>query len=122
MRSLLVLALAVGCITGVLSAERPERGQVKGMELYSWEESGTWVYVLLDGTNRLKSENEVKKSPNRIATVNALAARFEELAGGEHVMWNFHFVPGFSFPEEKIFSEIVGAAKSAQIRLIPDKT
>jgi hypothetical protein len=93
---------------------------MKGMELYSWSEHGKWIFVLLDGTNRLKSEDEVKKSPKRIETVSALRERFMELAEGERVVWNSHFVSGFSFPDEKTFSEVIAAAKGARITLIPD--
>ena len=118
-----VLLVVIACVFASvgLSADRPKRGQMKGMELYSWNERGKWIYVLVDGTNRLKSEDEVKKSTTRFDTVAALATRFKELAEGEHVVWNFHFVRGFSFPEEKTFSAVIAAAKSAQINLIADK-
>jgi hypothetical protein len=122
MKALIFVLLGCWCVNSVMSADRPSRGQMKGMELYSWNERGTWIFVLLDGTNRLKSEEEVKKNPNRIDTVRALAARFLELAEQEKVVWNFRFVPGFSFPEEKIFSEVVAAGKRAQINLVPDRT
>ena len=94
---------------------------MKGMELYSWSEHGNWYFALLEGTNRLKSEDEVKNHPNRIATVNALSDRFNNLAEGEQVVWNLRFVRGFSFPGEIIVSEIVAAAKRARINLIADK-
>jgi hypothetical protein len=118
----LFLAL-LGCLAVVtaLGADRPARGQMKGMELYSWSEDGKWIFVLLDGTNRLKSEQEVKQSPKRSETTTALESRFMELAKGETVVWNFHFVPGFSFPDKETFAEVTSAAKRAEITLIPDK-
>ena len=119
MKALIVVLLSCFCINSVTSADRPSRQ--KGKELYSWTERGKWVFALLDRTNLLMSEEEVKKNPKRIDTMTALQVRLMELDEGEHVVWNFHLVSGFSFPDEKIFSEVVAAAKRAQIHLIPDR-
>jgi hypothetical protein len=121
MKTALWFTIAVLCLAHGISAERPPRGRMKGMELYSWEVRGKWFFVLVDGTNRLKSEEEVKGSANRMETVGALSARFQELAEGEHVVWNLHFVPGFAFPEEKLLAEIVAAANRAEVKLIHDR-
>lgn len=123
MKTVFLALFCFMCAGGVsvMSAERPARGRMKGVELYSWPESGKWMFVLLNGTNGVKSEEQVKKSPNRVDTVAALGAQFMELAKGENVVWNFHFVPGFSFPDEKSFAAVVAAAKRAEINLIPDE-
>jgi hypothetical protein len=109
------------CIVGASAADRPKRGEMKGMELYSWSESGKWIFVLLSGTNRLKSEDDVKARSPRIESVPALRSRFMQMAEGEIIVWNLHFVPGFSFPEEKMFSEVMAAAKDAGVELRPDR-
>ena len=121
MKAALLVALTCLFTTIGLPAERAKRPQMKGMELYSWSEGDKWLYVLLVGTNRLKSEKEVKEHSSRIDNVPALASRFKELAEGEQVVWNFHFVPGFSYPDQDTFSAVVAAAMDAKINLIADK-
>lgn len=118
MKNLLIVLLAGVCLMQALAAERPTRPHMKGMEMYSWSDDGRWVFVLLPGTNRLKTEKEIKEHPHRIETVAGLTTAFLQLARGEQVVWNFKFVPGFEYPDEKIVSDVVAAAKQAGITLI----
>lgn len=120
MKSLLLPLLAALCLTA-FAAERPKRGQMKGRELYSWKTDGQWLFALVPGTNRLKSADEIKQSPDRVTTLPALQERFTNLAEGEQVTWNSHFFPGFAFPDDKTFAEVMAAAKRATITLIPDR-
>ena len=83
-------------------------------------------YVALVGADPLQRPGLMHVAQQEAHRRIADAAMFDflqlaELAEGEHVVWNFHFVPGFSLPEEKVFSEIVAAAKRAQINLIVDR-
>src|SRR5947208_5874400 len=72
----------------------------KGMELYSWRDSsGDWMFALLPGTNRLKTEVEVKKTGNRIPGVKELEKSFLRLAEGELVLWAHRDLDGLAYPD-----------------------
>ena len=61
---------------------------VKGVELYSWkDEGGAFRYSLLWGTNRNKTDTEIKAPPCVLHDVPALKAALGRLAVGEHVFW-----------------------------------
>ncbi len=98
-------------------AKREEKPRFKGVELYSWKSQGNnWVFVMLDGTNRLKSTDEIKKAKNQLKGVGALKQAFSKLAKDEQVVW-IHMVKGFEFPPKTIQKEIATAAKEAEIKL-----
>ena len=106
-------------LTGSAFADdkREEKPRFKGVELYSWKgDENKWVFVMLDGTNRLKSTDEVKKSKNQIKGVASLKTAFGKLAKNEQVFWN-HMVEGFEFPPKAIKEEIATAAKTAEIKI-----
>ncbi len=97
--------------------EREEKPRFKGVELYSWTEKGdNWVFVLLNGTNRLKTEEEIKGAKNRIKNVADLKKALARLAVGERVSWT-HPIEGFTFPPEATRKEIEKAAEKAKIDL-----
>jgi hypothetical protein len=60
---------------------------MKGWELYSWQNSDSWNYALLGGTNRLKSYNEVISSPYRVCSINSLQKLISKIPSEEHVTW-----------------------------------
>jgi hypothetical protein len=98
--------------------ERASRRSFKGMELYSWKDAkGEWVFALVLGTNRLKTESEIKKKENQILGTKELEKHFLQLAEGEQVLW-FHRKPkGFAYPDENLIAEIADSAKKAKIEL-----
>jgi hypothetical protein len=109
--------------TPVLAQVRPAERAFKGIELYSWKNSaGHWVFALLPGTNRNKTEAEVKKRENEIISENELEKRFLQLAEGEEVFW-FHRDPsGFAYPDEETMAKIATAARKAKVQLhVPSK-
>ncbi len=98
-------------------AKREEKPRFKGVELYSWKnEENKWLYVMLDGTNRLKSTDEIKKAKNQLKGAGSLKQAFNKLAKGEQVFW-IHMVKGFEFPPKAMQKEIATAAKEAEIKL-----
>lgn len=120
MKSMLCL-LTLLCLCALSSfpthaqAERPPKA-FKGIELYSWlEKDGTWRYILLQGTNRQKDEEEVKESKNPFKEVTTLAKAFTELAEGESVAWIE--MKGCPIPPAKIRDEIEKVAQKAKIEL-----
>jgi hypothetical protein len=64
---------------------QPGQGSMKGFELYSWSENGTWVFAVLVGTNREKTLAEIQAA--RLAGLNALQPVLEAIPVGEYVTW-----------------------------------
>ena len=101
----------------VADGEREEERRFKGVELYSWQDDDkNWNFVLMDGTNRLKTEKEVKSSP-KIVGVEKLAKAFGKLAVGENVAWVEERVPNFDDPPKDVRHAVIEAAKTARINL-----
>lgn len=69
-----------------LCASGPNPG-FKGVELYSWPVEGGWSFSLLWGTNRDKSEEEVR-NPACTLDLQTLLRSVAELAPGETVTWS----------------------------------
>lgn len=116
----LVSLLIIGFLCAMSWADgsqREEKPRFKGVELYSWKErEGKWVFALLDGTNRLKTEEEVKGAKNRCDGVEKLRSALGRLAVEEQVLWA-HPIEGFEFPPESNRKEIKKAAEAAKINL-----
>jgi hypothetical protein len=100
---LLILALAAllaGCRPAA-QAQIPTPGllpsQMKGFELYSWEQDGEWRFTLISGTNRLKELEEIKGDTSQVTGdgwVNLKAVGMEpvkqllsRVPPGETVIW-----------------------------------
>ncbi len=112
-----VLIAAVLC--GVCRADerREEKPRFKAVELYSWKDKGgDWMFVLLNGTNALKTEAVVKSAKTKVKGADALKKALARLAVGEQVFWT-HLIRGFEYPPKGMRDEIEKAAKEAQIEL-----
>lgn len=83
------------CIAAFGQAPKPE---MKGYELYSWKENGKWHYLLLPGTNRTKSLEEITKNNAVKIGDTALKEMFKQLAEGEQVFWMSDGPKGASVP------------------------
>jgi hypothetical protein len=117
---LMLIALVVSL--GLLPArsyaqEREEQPRTKGVELYSWQdERGDWLFVLLDGTNRVKQEAEIKGAKELLRGAESLHKALARLAVGEQVFWTHH-VAGFEFPPVEQRKKVITAAREARIEL-----
>jgi hypothetical protein len=101
--------------------QREAKPRFKGVELYSWrDKEGNWVFALLNGTNRLKTRDEVKAPKISIKGVKELKTALARLAEDEHVFWT-HLIEGFEFPPEAMQKEIAEAAKGAKIELLIER-
>ena len=117
-----IAGLALLSLATMAFAVQPDLGRArksfKGIELYSWKGStGNWRFALLPGTNRLKTEAEIKKGKNAVSSVHELRKRFLKLSKGEQVFWSSPHSGGFTYPDETIKAEILAAAKEAGIDL-----
>jgi hypothetical protein len=80
-----MVALAGVALSGFAAEpERASRLAGKGYELYSWEADGTWLYALLPGTNRNKTQAEVVAAATDLRT---LKRKLSVLAVNEQVFW-----------------------------------
>jgi hypothetical protein len=73
---------------------------MKGYELYSWPLDGEWQFVLLTGTNRLKTFAEVSSSDGVVQGVEALKGELARLPEGESVFWSAWRVAGTHMPPD----------------------
>jgi len=117
----LVLALG-GCLRPPVPTS-PSGTAVKGYELYSWQDdSGAWKFALLIGTNRLKTEREI-----RAAALNEqeLLNTFEALEAGQTVFWidspeahSESFGLKLQLPPAETVAAISGSAEEMGVALI----
>jgi hypothetical protein len=111
------LTAAVLCDVCRPDEKREEKPRFKGVELYSWKDKGgVWHFALLDGTNRLKTEDGVKSAGTQFKGAKELKKALVRLAVGEQVFWT-HPIKGFEFPPQGTREEIKKAAKEAKIAL-----
>ncbi len=121
----IICVLLFALLTALLVAaeNRPTAKQFKGVELYSWQDrEGTWLFSLLPGTNRLKTESEIKETKNHISSIKELENLFSQLAEGEHVYWFLREPKGVAYPDDAMIRLIESSAKKAKIILhLPKK-
>lgn len=93
---MLKLAFAILVLASTTATAAPS---MKGWELYSWFDSkcsdkpqvhsapnaDTMCFALVVGTNRTKTEAEIKRTP---MTLQKLEAKLKTLAKGEEVFWS----------------------------------
>jgi hypothetical protein len=115
---LAVLAAVVALPFGAAAAEPPKA--TKGMELYSWKEEKGWRYVVLAGTNRKKTLQEVKADPSVVTGLDKIIPVLKKLPEGETVSWG-HVIEGFEYPPKADVKKIDEAAKAAKIKLLHPK-
>ena len=77
--------LGSGCSVADATGRRPL--SMKGYELYSWQDGTDWRFALLEGTNRLKTLDEIKSPAVTLNDVAALDRTLGTLASGEQVFW-----------------------------------
>lgn len=92
------------------------RVAMKGFELYSWREGDTWMFSLVEGTNRLKTSAEIKSDVSRMAGVGRAREVLERLPPGETVSWG-HSFEDFELPSRADVETLEQAARSRGVQL-----
>jgi Ca-activated chloride channel family protein len=88
----------------------------KGMEMYSWQDAGTWHFSLLQGTNRRKSDTEIQNSQTAIVGVDLLKPELALLAGGESLFWRNM---SSELPSDGLVEELMHYCDGLEIELAP---
>lgn len=94
---------------------------MKGWELYSWRQDETWAFALLPGTNRLKTQDEVKAAS--VVGAEALSLKVSSLANGEEIFWvqkgdpRAVAVPDSELPPDPILSQVRARCTDAGVIL-----
>ena len=96
--------------------QRAEHPAFKGMEMYSWSESGEWHFSLMQGTNRLKSDTEIQHPRSAIVGVEKLKLELAMLAEGESLFWRNMSSVG---PAEQMVMELTEYCDGLEIELAP---
>jgi len=98
---------------------------MKGVDLYSWKsKDGGIHYALLDGTNRLKTPDELVSNQMNIAE---LEAKMKKLPEKSDILWNntvgvdHELELNFAFPSRFMIQKITNFAHNAHssLRLAP---
>jgi len=117
---LFALAAVVAVPFGRPAAAQPK--PLKGYELYSWhDEKKGWQFVVMTGTNELKTEKQVKGAATIYTGSDKMLEGLNKLPKGVTVAWS-HNIKGFEYPPEAELKSIREAAKAANIDLrVPEK-
>ena len=118
----IALLLCLGALLGHATAGGQPQPQLpahamKGYELYSWEAEQAWHFSLLVGTNRLKTDEEVRAHGVAVTGVEDLKVKLGELAEGEEVFWLVSRIPGYSLPPPAAIGEVQAFCRQRGIKL-----
>jgi hypothetical protein len=114
--ALLAFHAAPSCAADLHADACPSGRTVKGVEVYSWlTPDGSWKFAMLYGTNREKTEQEVRQSAC-LLTADELERAFARLAEGEYVFWLDKEAWDFAHPPQDMMDRFALAAANAGLR------
>jgi len=122
MNHFILTTLFLTLLASTVRADEPreEKPRFKGVELYSWkDDTGKFTFVFVDGTNRIRSADEIKAAPNQHKSVMSLQSAIEKLAPKETVSWYHTMMPkkSFQYPAKESIDVIKKTAASAGVKL-----
>jgi hypothetical protein len=107
---------------GPSSGQRFEKRAAKGVELYSWKtRDGNLRFSLLWGTNRNKTDREIKAPACTLKDIAALKMALGRLAKDEDVFWANELCPrkDCSYPPDEVVETLRAHAKNVEVTLAP---
>jgi hypothetical protein len=107
---------------GPSSGQRFEKRAAKGVELYSWKtRANTFRFSLLWGTNRNKTDREIKAPGCTLEDIAGLKAALGRLAKGEHVVWGNELCPknDCTYPPADVVETLRAHARNVDVTLEP---
>ena len=116
-----VFATAIALILASPASAQIRQLTTKGMELYSYRDSGEWRFSLMGGTNRFKFCSEVR-NPRGALTLEQLERELSRLAAREYLSWRGPDDATFSrnkcdvaYPEPEIVARIRQLARRLEL-------
>lgn len=97
---LMVGLLLAGCCPKVGS----DGESMKGYELYTWQEGEQWYFALLEGTNRLKADEEILSAGIFLNSPDDVRDVLKRLAPGQFVTWRA--LERFPLPSDSIVQQV----------------
>ena len=97
-------SLLAGCRPAEQSVTTVASGSMKGYEIYSWQDGGRWYFSLLVGTNREKTQEEIRSPETALPGVEGLRPALEALPSGQFVTWLSK--DGAVFPPEDVIEQV----------------
>lgn len=107
----LVLASVINYSQTAPPSSPIEQHSMKGWELYSWKSGGSWFFRLMVGTNRQKTESEIKKGKEHPTDIVGIKKELSSLKKGELVFWQGHAEGVYELPPANIVKDIVAHAQ-----------
>ncbi len=108
MKKIPLIFLAGLFLAGLLAGCRPDGApdaeSMKGFELYTWQEDGQWYFALLEGTNRLKTDEEILSAGRFMDGPEKLQEALKRLAPGQFVTWMA--LESFPLPDEATIGQV----------------
>lgn len=95
-----------GSVLPSVTAEPTLPHAMKGYELYSWQVDGEWYFSLLEGTNRLKTLQEVTADKVAVKRIESILQELGRLPKGEQVIWTRRNISNLTLPPEVSISQI----------------
>ncbi|MDD4003736.1 MAG: hypothetical protein PHW69_00855 [Elusimicrobiaceae bacterium] len=86
-------------------------------ELYSWKTGEAWDFILVSGTSRLSSFDEIIATYKSITGVDGFLQVLDALPRGTTIFWNLREIEGFAFPDGDVLQRIEDAADGRSINL-----
>ena len=106
--SLFFIILLAIMLSGCRTASRPAATQaaesMKGFELYSWQDGSQWKFLLLTGTNREKTLDEITSTDTVLDGVDALRSALEVVSPGQTITWSAK--EPLSFPPDDMIQQV----------------
>ncbi|MEW6094531.1 MAG: hypothetical protein AB1531_11280 [Chloroflexota bacterium] len=126
MNKISLMLLAGLLLAGLLAGCRPDEtpgleeapGAVsqKGFELYTWQEDGQWYFALLEGTNRLKTDEEILSAGRFMDGPEELQEALKRLAPGQFVSWMA--LERFPLPDEATIGQVEQACRDLGLKCV----
>lgn len=123
--AMLLLALTTNCLANTGAQNNPSATAeptlpraMKGYELYSWQNDGEWYFSLLEGTNRIKTFEEITADSATAKGIDSIERKLGRLSRGEQVFWTLRGIPNLALPPEGTVDQIKGFCARSGIELV----
>ena len=106
----IALLLMVGFLLAGCSPKMDQESEaMKGYELYTWQEGEQWYFALLEGTNRLKTDEEILSAGTFLNSSEDVRDVLKRLKSGQFVTWMA--LERFPLPDEPLVQQVEQACQ-----------